>query len=113
MELILPVSITGTTVTLTDAGIAIGSSGIANGFAQADIAEVLIYNRVLSSVEQQQIEAYLSAKYGITVAGGGTTVVSYDSSKLLDAMYISAPFIGYHRFGCSTIYRNQTRITIY
>ncbi len=32
------------------------------------IAEVLIFNRVLTGAEQQQVEAYLSARYAITLA---------------------------------------------
>ena len=33
-----------------------------------DIAEIILYSRALSTAERQQVERYLGAKYGITVA---------------------------------------------
>jgi hypothetical protein len=36
-----------------------------NALYQGDMAEILIYNRPLSSTEQQQVEVYLADKYGL------------------------------------------------
>lgn len=36
-------------------------------FFEGDIAEIMLYNRQLSSLERYQVESYLSGKYGITV----------------------------------------------
>jgi len=44
------------------AGIALGRVQLANGL-NADIAEVLIYDRALTDVEVGEVEAYLTAKY--------------------------------------------------
>ncbi|MEZ5301350.1 MAG: hypothetical protein R3F11_11960, partial [Verrucomicrobiales bacterium] len=59
-----------------------GRLGIAAGGAfsgevsDADIAEILIYDRVLSSAEREQVRTYLGEKYGITVFNGNTAAVS-------------------------------------
>ncbi len=55
----------------------VGGQGL-NGFMNADIAEIVIYNST-KTPERPQIESYLSLKYGITKAGDyiasdGTTV---------------------------------------
>lgn len=44
-----------------------GYAGAANA-SSADCAEVIVYNRVLATAERQQVERYLGARYGITVA---------------------------------------------
>src|SRR5260221_9136091 len=36
-----------------------------------DIAEAIVYSRVLTATERQQVESYLALKYGITLNGGG------------------------------------------
>ena len=41
-----------------------GSQNGSNYFWWGDLAELIIYDRALSSSERQQIEAYLKAKYG-------------------------------------------------
>jgi hypothetical protein len=45
----------------------IGGAGDNATFVAADIAEVLIYNKILSTEERVGVEDYLSAKYGIPV----------------------------------------------
>lgn len=40
-----------------------------NHFLNGKVAEIVIYNRVLTSQERQQVEAYLMDKYAITAAG--------------------------------------------
>jgi hypothetical protein len=43
----------------------LGSSGTVNAQSQADVAEVLVYNRSLTDAERTSIEKYLANKYGI------------------------------------------------
>ena len=38
------------------------------GFLQGDIAEILVYNRALSILEQSQVETYLGKKYGLQIS---------------------------------------------
>jgi len=57
-----PLSYNGQTANLV---IGAATSNTAQLFYNGDIGEVLIYNRVLSSTEQQQAEAYLADKYGL------------------------------------------------
>lgn len=45
----------------------IGKSYWPDGLFQGDIAEVILYNRVLSTTEQNAVHAYISARYGITL----------------------------------------------
>lgn len=49
----------------------IGSDSSFNtGYLAGDLAEIILYNSALSVADRQKVEAYLSGKYGITVAGG-------------------------------------------
>jgi hypothetical protein len=41
-------------------------------YYNGDIAEVLVYNRALSTAERQQVEGYLNGKYGVAVPSGLT-----------------------------------------
>jgi hypothetical protein len=45
----------------------LGCNRLSGNFAQVDFAEYLIYNSALSSTNRRLVEAYLGAKYGITV----------------------------------------------
>lgn len=45
----------------------VGSSGTSE-FSNADIAEVIVYNRVLSETERKKIERYLVHKYNLTLS---------------------------------------------
>ncbi|MFH4967516.1 T9SS type A sorting domain-containing protein [Gaetbulibacter sp. M240] len=56
----------------------IGSfSGNSNKIFQGDLAEILLFNRLLSGDDRQLIETYLGIKYGITLNNG----MDYISSK--------------------------------
>jgi hypothetical protein len=46
-------------------GFTIGVQGWMGGYLTGNVSEVLVYNRVLSSSEQQQAEVYLADKYGL------------------------------------------------
>lgn len=47
----------------------VGTNGSGNGAdLNGDIAELIIYNRVLTAVEANQVGAYLAKKYGLTTA---------------------------------------------
>jgi hypothetical protein len=41
---------------------------ISAAYANADLGEFLVWNRVLSAAERQRVERYLARKWGITVA---------------------------------------------
>lgn len=45
----------------------IGALAASVNFLNGDIAEVIVYNRALSTAEQQRVERYLSVKYGIAL----------------------------------------------
>ncbi|MFN8023827.1 MAG: prepilin-type N-terminal cleavage/methylation domain-containing protein [Acidimicrobiales bacterium] len=55
-----------TTATTTPNGISIGGWPTSE-FTQADVAEVIAYGRLLSTDERRAVEAYLAAKWGLTV----------------------------------------------
>lgn len=49
---------------------------------RGDIAEVLVYNKILSAQETQQVNCYLGEKYNLAVVGCGTSIkVWYDAGK--------------------------------
>jgi hypothetical protein len=48
----------------------VGSSGNADEHWMGDVAELLVYDRVLTASELKQVGSYLSQRYGIGVAGG-------------------------------------------
>lgn len=56
---------TGTTIAAGDFGVATTAAG---QFWDGDIAELLIYDTVLSTGNRDSVESYLGSKYGITVA---------------------------------------------
>ncbi|MFQ3598401.1 MAG: T9SS type A sorting domain-containing protein [Chloroherpetonaceae bacterium] len=76
------------TSTLTGAGntgrVRLGSLIDNTGYGQNDIAEVLVYNRVLTAPEIAQVERYLSLKYNI-----GVPVNNAPQSVVLDNFTVS------------------------
>lgn len=56
----------------TAADFVIGNMG--SDFFQGDIYEIIVYNRVLTLAEREEVEGYLSYKYGITLPVGHTYV---------------------------------------
>ncbi|MFD0863447.1 LamG-like jellyroll fold domain-containing protein [Sungkyunkwania multivorans] len=48
-------------------GVIGGSFSTSDDFWDGEIAEVLVYNRVLTSTEQQEVDTYLAIKYGVTL----------------------------------------------
>lgn len=48
----------------------IGQSYWSDGLFEGDIAEILLYNRSLSSSELQAVHQYVGQKYGVSMAGG-------------------------------------------
>ena len=62
-------STTGDYNTGSGANWTVGTNAISGGNGaelNGDVAELIIYNRILSSTESSQVGAYLSAKYGLT-----------------------------------------------
>lgn len=77
----------------------IGGNGFTNGslFAQVDIAEVMTYNKKLTSSELRRVESYLALKYGITLKNniGNGPSVTYMAS---DGTQIWSNQTGYHNY---------------
>jgi hypothetical protein len=46
------------------------SDGNATAMFPGDLAEILLFNRALTTFERNQVEGYLAYKYGLTVSGG-------------------------------------------
>jgi hypothetical protein len=59
---------TGTNTVAFIAQCTLGSSGGGTVYFNGDIAEFILYNRVISQSERDQIESYVAAKYGLTIA---------------------------------------------
>ena len=53
-----------TTSTATPSGISVGGWPTSE-FTQADVAEIIVYDRLLSTSERRAVEAYLGAKWGV------------------------------------------------
>lgn len=60
-------SLTKTLATGSNSGILIGTRVNPAEYGKFDIAEIIAYNKLLSSTERKNIEQYLSQKYNITV----------------------------------------------
>jgi hypothetical protein len=55
----------GSTLTISGVRIFNGAAGGDGQFWQGDIAELIIYNRAITTLERQQVEAYLNTRYAI------------------------------------------------
>jgi hypothetical protein len=64
----LVASATVTTAYDNNSGPWLGSRRDVGEYLQADIAEVLHWNRALSASERSRVERYLGRKWGVTVA---------------------------------------------
>ncbi len=74
----------------SDALFSLGNRSVGGYPLVGHIAEVIIYNRVLSKVERNQVEAYLAEKYAVTeVFAAAPTVVldSYQTSHQLGVTF--------------------------
>lgn len=58
-------------------GSVIIGDGSTGGGLNGDIAEVLIYNRTLTALEQNQVGVYLATKYGLSTSYGPPVVVNF------------------------------------
>jgi hypothetical protein len=107
----------GTHTADTNSGAAafrIGGSGYALDYFNGDMAEVLIYNAALSDTDRQKVEAFLSAKYNISVrtsslnAAEHLTIPTYDTSGQADHPSIrdfgASPWNGYRYWMAMTPY---------
>ena len=56
------------TTTGNPRNLALGGAGAFNEYSDADMSEVIVYDRVLSDAERQAVEQYLSRKYNIATA---------------------------------------------
>jgi gliding motility-associated-like protein len=53
---------------ITDGSLLLGTSQTIGSFLDGDIAEVIIYNKILNQAQKIIVENYLAAKYGISLA---------------------------------------------
>jgi len=51
----------------TATSVRLGANGEGTAFYQGEVAEVLVFNRKLSDIEQRQVELYLANRYGVTL----------------------------------------------
>lgn len=66
---VLEDSDTGDDYDIVDNDATIIGAGPSGDYLTGNIYEILLYNRVLSQAEREQVEGYLSKKYGVTVLG--------------------------------------------
>jgi uncharacterized repeat protein (TIGR01451 family) len=85
---LIPSSLTGTTSAIGAQNFWVGAQGT-NGFSNADIAEIVIYNAA-QPTGRPQIESYLSLKYGITKSG------NYASSGATSTYWNATTNTGYN-----------------
>jgi hypothetical protein len=87
VDSILQGIIAGNTSTLlAPPRITIGATQTLANYFNGDIAEILIYDRVLSTSEEQQIESYLMKKYGISPPIAAADTPHSTNSKSLPAL---------------------------
>ncbi len=68
----------------------VGRRNLSPIYTSGDIAEIIVYSRLLSDEERHAVELYLSGKYGVAVQSGSWTAgavgrFAADASDLLDA----------------------------
>jgi hypothetical protein len=73
----------------------IGNRATSGQQLKGDIAEVLIYNRVLTPIEENQVGAYLTQKYGLVTNYGPPVIsslspVDNDASVHTDSLFVVA-----------------------
>ena len=73
-----PDNIVGATLRPSTRNLVLGKSNTA--FGQTNIGDVIAYDRVLTTTEQQQVESYLAVKYGISLGDTSTPVNYLDSA---------------------------------
>lgn len=96
--------LTGNSSNKTPPGrLGIGGSDISGDTCDAQISEVIAYDRALSDEERQQVEAYLKGRYGVTDngfsgpvwSGAGTSSLWSDSANWQQAMP-AAPMLAFN-----------------
>ena len=88
-------SATGTlTGTVTQPAIAVGRHVSTTTTADADIAEIILYNRALSTAEQRNLEQYLAGKWGVSVTPGLVSSINTTASNNQIALSWTAPNTG-------------------
>jgi hypothetical protein len=60
-------------------GVAVGNASTLSEYWQGDIAEILVYDSVLSTSDRQSVEAYLNAKYGLGASGSPYWEADFES----------------------------------
>ncbi len=88
-----------------------GAAGGDQGWA-GDIVEVISYNRILTTVERQRVESYLSLKYGLTLNNGATDYLASDGSVYwndTDNTGYGHDIAGIGRDDCTNLNQKQSR----
>jgi hypothetical protein len=67
----------------------LGSNNGSSEFMNADVAEILIYNRVLTAAEQRTVEGYLAKKYDVYTPVLAAPVVTPPNKHFLDSQSVT------------------------
>lgn len=59
-------------------GLRVGRNGGGGEYVDCDLGEIIIYNNTLTAAQVDQVESYLSIKYGITRGGNTGTATTYN-----------------------------------
>src|SRR5258708_28928866 len=86
------------------------AQGSPSYYWNGDIGEVILYNRVLTATEQQQVNSYLGLKYGITCSGGGSNYIASDGATTFWAANGNYKYriTGVGRDNATSLYQKQS-----
>ncbi len=93
----------------TSANLQIGALGSGNYFFDGEIAEVILYNRLLGTTHRQKVESYLAIKYGVMIPGD---YLNGDGSIIWNATTNSTyhnDVAGIGREDCSVLDQRQSK----
>ena len=82
------------------------------GYFQGDIAEIILYDRLLPDGERQQVEEYLCEKYGCGVAVAVGDGAGLPRSYLLSSVYPN-PFTPQATFQLEVAQAQQVRVSVH
>lgn len=99
------------------APVAIGSALAADGTTSdvhfnGDIAEIILYERLLATEEREQVEAYLGEKYGIALAVAVEDGVGQPQGYRLSSIYPN-PFAPQASFQLEVARAQQVRVSVH
>ena len=88
------------------------TTALSSTWFDGKIAEFVIYDRVLTATEKQQVESYLALRYGITLGNGTVNYLSGSGAVIWDAATNSAyndDITGVGVDSCGTLIQKQSK----